>query len=245
MKISVITICYNSENEIEATMRSVLAQTVTGIEYLIVDGASRDATVQIAEGLRDEFEARGIELRISSEPDGGIYDAMNKGIRLATGDVIGILNAGDRYAPETVEKVMKAFTDTNCELLFGNIRMHRTDGNTFIKKARIRKFQTSRDWNHPTTFVKSEVYKSNPFRDLGVHDDYGFYLQMRRQNRRIITIDETLADFFMGGVSNHKSVKAAMKRIKDRYQYCYRINGYSRWYIIECVAIEVAKMLFG
>ena len=114
-----------------------------------------------------------------------------------------------------------------------------------MKRARTRKFQTSRDWNHPTTFVKAECYKKYPFRQLGIHDDYGFFLQMRKQGRQIVTVDQVLANFHMGGASNHKDLKAAKKRIRDRYLYCYRINGYSRWYLIECVAIEAAKMILG
>ena len=70
-------------------------------------------------------------------------------------------------------------------------------------------------------------------------------MQMRRQGRRIATVDEVLADFAMGGASNRKDWKAAGRRIMDRYRYCYRINGYSRLYILECVAIEAAKMLLG
>lgn len=80
---------------------------------------------------------------------------------------------------------------------------------------------------------------------LGIHDDYGFYLQMQRQKRRIVTVDEVLATFYMGGASNHKSLQAAKRRIMDRYRYCYRINGYSRWYLLECIAIEAAKLLLG
>ena len=117
--------------------------------------------------------------------------------------------------------------------------------NSFVKKARLRSFQTSRDWNHPTTFVRAEVYKANPFRNLGIHDDYGFFLQMKSQNRKIVTVDKVLAHVRMGGASNRKNLKAAKKRIMDRYKYCYRVNGYSRLYMIECVAIEAAKMILG
>ena len=80
---------------------------------------------------------------------------------------------------------------------------------------------------------------------LGIHDDYGFYLEVRKAGAKIITVDQVLADFTMGGASNHKSLKEAGKRIKERYLYCYRINGYSRWYLIECIAIEAAKWLLG
>ena len=243
MKISVITVAYNSEEGIGRTMESVLGQTYENIEYLIIDGKSSDRTVEIAEGYREALEARGIVCRIISEPDGGIYDAMNKGIRLAEGDVIGLLNSEDTYEPETLETVAETFERTDCELMFANIRIYRPDGNSFVKKARLRNFQTSRDWNHPTTFVRADVYKANPFLNAGIHDDYGFYLKMKRQNRRIVTVDKVLANFRMGGASNKKSWKAAQKRIRDRYKYCYRMNGYSRWYLAECIAIEAVKML--
>lgn len=245
MKISVITIAYNSERMIGPTIESVLAQSCHDIEYLIIDGASKDNTVPVAESYRSQMEEAGIDYRVYSEPDEGIYDAMNKGIRLATGDIIGILNSGDLYERIAVETAKKTFENTGCDLMFGDICMVKTDGSSFVKKARQRKFQTSRDWNHPTTFVKAELIKQYPFRKLGIHDDYGFYLQMRRQGRRIITVPKVLATFYLGGASNHKSLKAAWKRIMDRYNYCYRINGYSRWYMIECVAIEAAKMILG
>lgn len=249
MKLTIITIAYNSAEVIGRTIESVLIQKQGEIpytlEYLIIDGASKDDTVAIAESYRLAMEAQGIAYRISSEPDQGIYDAMNKGIRMATGDIIGILNSGDWYEPIAVATAAETFAETGCDLLYANICMHKTDGATFVKKARQRRFQTSRDWNHPTTFVKAGLYKQYPFRCLGIHDDYGFFLQMRRQGRHIVTVDKTLADFVMGGASNHKSLKAARKRIGDRYRYCYRINGYSRLYIIECVVIELAKLVLG
>lgn len=243
--VSIVTVTYNSEKTLGITMESVLTQTYDRIEYLIIDGASSDGTVSLAESYRERMEQKGIRLRIVSEPDSGIYDAMNKGIQLAEGDIIGILNSNDWYEPDTVETVVKEFAQENCDLLFANIRMHKRDGSSFVKKARIRSFQTSRDWNHPTMFVRADVYKSHPFRNKGIHDDYGCYLQIAKEGYRMITLDKVLANFRMGGVSNHKSLKEAVQRIKDRYRWCYRVNGYSRWYLLECIAIEAAKMLLG
>lgn len=245
VKISVVTVAYNSEKEIGKTIESVLNQTYRDIEYLIIDGKSSDGTVEVAESYRAAMEEKGISYRIVSEPDSGIYDAMNKGIRLAAGDVIGFLNSGDTYEADALKTVAETFTKTNCELMFADIRIVKPDGSSFVKKARLRHFQTSRDWNHPTTFVRAQVIKSNPFQNLGIHDDYGFFLRMKRQNRRIVTVNKVLANFQMGGVSNRKDLKAATDRIRDRYKYCYRINGYSRWYLVECVAIEAAKMILG
>lgn len=248
MKISVITVAYNSENSIGHTIESVLGQKHSDevqIEYLIIDGKSGDGTLAVAESYREALERNGIIYRVFSEPDGGIYDAMNKGIRLAEGDVVGVLNSDDWYESDTLQTVADTFERENCDLMYANIRIHRTDASTFIKKARSRSFQTSRDWNHPTTFVRADICKQNPFRNLGIHDDYGFFLQMKRQNRRIVIVDKVLADFRMGGASNRKDFRAAKKRIMDRYRYCYRINGYSRLYMIECVVIEAAKMILG
>lgn len=245
MKIAIITVAYNSEKTIARTIESVLAQTYTEVEYWIVDGQSSDATVKIAQSYRSALEGRGFSYHVISEPDGGIYDAMNKGIQKAEGDIIGLLNSDDTYEPDTLQTVAETFQRQSCELLFGNIRMHRQDGSTFVKKAKLGHYETSRHWNHPTTFVKASVYKANPFRNLGIHDDYGFYLQMRRQGRKIVVVDKVLANFYMGGASNRKDLGAARRRIMDRYRYCYRINGYSRLYFLECVAMEMVKLLFG
>ena len=114
-----------------------------------------------------------------------------------------------------------------------------------MKKAKLRKYQTSRDWNHPTMFVKASVYKENMFLKKGIHDDYGCYLRMVKKGYKIETIAEVLDHFQMGGASNRKNLRDAINRIKDRYRWCYRINGYSRWYIIECIIIEVGKLILG
>ena len=212
MKLTIVTIAYNSEQEIGRTIESVLAQkqgeVPFSLEYLIIDGASGDGTVAVAQGYIPAMEAAGIDYGCAAA-------------------------------------AAAAFAGTGCDLMYGDIRMHRTNGATYVKKARQRRFQTSRDWNHPTMFVRAQLYKQYPFRCLGIHDDYGFFLQMRRQGRRIVTVDRVLANFSMGGASNRKDIGAARKRIMDRYRYCYRINGYSRLYMIECVAIEAAKMILG
>ena len=245
MRISIITVTYNSEKDIIPTIESVLAQKEPDLEYWIIDGNSTDRTVEVAKSYQSRMEAAGILYHIISEKDGGIYDAMNKGIRYATGDVIGILNSEDWYEPYTIKTVREVFAQTSCSLMFGDIRIFRTDGSVFVKKAKLRKFQTSRDWNHPTMFVKSKLYKRYPFLNKGIHDDYGFFLKMRKMNQKVVVVNRVLANFKMGGVSNRKGFRAARQRITDRYQYCYLANGYSKWYLVECIAIECVKMVFG
>ena len=240
---SIITIAYNSEKCIARTIESVLRQTYQEIEYFIIDGASTDQTVELANSYSKAFKERGIDYHVYSEPDHGIYDAMNKGILYASGDIIGIINSGDWYEPIAVEAAARTFQKTKCDLMYANIRMFKKDGTTFIKKAGQRSYQTSRDWNHPTTFVAAAYYKKYPFKNIGIHDDYGFFLQMKRLKIKMIIVPRVLANFEMGGTSNHKNLRAACKRISDRYRYCYRINGYSRLEMMECVAIEEDKMI--
>ena len=245
MKISIVTVSFNGEAEIGRTIESVLIQNCDCLEYWIIDGASRDGTVEIAETFRAKMREKNIEYHIVSEPDEGIYDGMNKGAKLATGDVIGFLNCGDTYEAGALEKVQERFLDSQCDITVGNLRIIRKDGSSFIKKSRLRNYQTSRDWNHPTTFTTAALLKEYPFRKLGIHDDYGFYLQMVKQGRNIEIINEVLANFYMGGVSNEKSFRLAWKRIADRYRFCYRLNGFSRWYFLECIFMEMAKYLMG
>ena len=104
MKVSIITACFNSEKTIKTTIESVLHQTYSNIEYIIIDGKSSDSTIEIVKEYMPLFRGR---LRYISEKDNGIYDAMNKGIRLSKGDVIGIINSDDFYELDAVENIIK------------------------------------------------------------------------------------------------------------------------------------------
>ena len=240
MLTSIITVCYNSEKTIKRTMDSVLAQTVAPYEYIIIDGKSTDGTLNIIEEYRPLFSAKGIKLVLTSEDDEGIYDAMNKGIDKAEGDIVGIINSDDYYEPEAVEVMEDTFKKTGCDLAFADIRMHMTNGVTFIKKAKVRKYTTSRDWNHPTQFVSSEIYKKYRFKCRDISDDMDLYFRIKKAGYNIVTVNRVLANFTMGGVSNRIPLSEVKERIMRRYRI-YRENGYSRLYIFECVAFEIIK----
>ncbi len=242
--VSIITVAFNSEKTIIATIESVLKQTYPRIEYIIVDGKSRDKTVETAESYRERLEERGYIFRIISEPDKGIYDAMNKGIRMAQGDIIGLINSDDWYEPRAVELTVRTMEKTGCDITFGNILLHRTNGTTMVKKASLGRIETSRHWNHPSMFVRADVYKAFPFPCVGIHDDYTCYLAMKKAGKKIQVIPHLLANFKMGGASNRRSLKMSIKRIGDRYS-CYRSNGYSRLYLLECILMETAKFILG
>ena len=116
MKVSIITIAFNSEQIIAKTLESVLQQNIPELEYIIIDGASKDRTLEVVETYRGAMEKKGINFRVYSEPDEGIYDAMNKGISLATGEIIGLINSGDWYENATIKKVIDTFESNDSDL---------------------------------------------------------------------------------------------------------------------------------
>ena len=245
MLVSVITICYNSEAVIRKTIESVLAQTWGEIEYLIVDGASKDRTVAIAEEYADRFSEKGYHYRIISEPDRGIYDAMNKGIRCSAGELIGMINSGDWYEPDAVETAAKTYEIEPYDLFYADINLVKENGSIMVKHSKKDRFPTSRHWNHPTMFVTRKTYDElGLYRNEGIHDDFEFFLRARRAGKKITIVNRTIANFVTGGASNAKSFAKCKRRCLDRYRD-YRINGYSRLAMIECIAIEAAKFILS
>ncbi len=246
MKLSVITICLNSEAVIRKTIESVLNQDYKGeVEYLIIDGGSMDKTVDIANEYSDRFREKGYEYIISSEQDEGIYDAMNKGIRKTTGDIVGIINSGDWYEPIALRTVAETYDTDPFDMFYADINLIRSNGSIIVKHSRHDRVITSRHWNHPTTFITKATYDElGPYLRTGIHDDFEFFLRIKKAGKKIVIKNVILANFMLGGSSNSKGIKKSIKRIKDRYR-AYRSNGYSPLYIFECIIIEFAKGLLG
>lgn len=241
--VSIITVSYNSEKTIRDTIESVLNQTYENIEYLIIDGKSKDRTLDIAESYKEQFAAKNYSYVILSEKDHGIYDAMNKGIALAKGEIIGIINSDDWYEPEAVERMIQTYIVNSFDMFYADVRVIKGD-KTFIKHSRLRNPVFSRDWNHPTTFITKQVYQKYQYKLESLHDDWDLYLKIRKAGYKIAILNEVLANFRLGGASNEKNLKKSIQRGKARYKI-YRNNGYSRWYLLECVFIETAKYFFA
>ena len=125
MKVSIITITYNSAITLRDTMEAVLSQTSKNIEYIVVDGASKDDTVKIIKEYESKFNG---QMRWVSEPDKGLYDAMNIGIRMATGDIVGIINSDDFYhRTDVIAKVVEGFQENGIEAIYGDVRFVNPD----------------------------------------------------------------------------------------------------------------------
>ena len=139
MKISVITITFNAEQFLKETMQSVLKQTYTDIEYIIVDGKSTDGTVEIIKSFEAEMKAKSIDFRWISEPDKGLYDAMNKGLRMATGDFVWFINAGDQIYDSTIaQKVADAIAaNEHADVVYGQTLIIDQNGTPCSERHKI------------------------------------------------------------------------------------------------------------
>ena len=158
-KISIITVAFNSAKTIKGTIESIISQDYNNIEYLIIDGGSTDGTMDIVKSYSEHVKY------YVSEPDNGIYDAMNKGIRAATGDVIGILNSDDFYPNSFVlSNVTKLFQKYSCDAVYGDlVYVKANDINKIKRYWQAGEYSTSKIKNgwmlpHPTFFVKKKIY---------------------------------------------------------------------------------------
>lgn len=247
IKISVITVAYNSATTIEKTIQSILNQSQVPYEYLIIDGKSTDGTVELAQLYQETFIEKKIHYRIFSEEDQGIYDAMNKGIRKASGNFIAILNSDDWYENTAIETVMKTYRENPFDLAYGSIRYIGRNGKEFIKKSRLDIFVSSRNWNHPSSFVRRRLCLEHPFDSRWeIYADFAWFLKLRKKTIKIANFPEekVIVNFQVGGVSINKSWKSMRRRAKEKYQ-AYRENGYGRIYIVESYGWEFVKYCFA
>ena len=208
MTISIITVCYNSSQTISRTIESVLAQKDIRLEYLIIDGASKDDTVAIAESYRPQFEEKDISFIVKSEPDKGIYDAMNKGIRFATGDIIGILNSDDCYASEDVLScVLAEFERSGADSVYGNLLYVKNDKSYRYWKSGMQKtFRSGWMPPHPAFFVKKSVYEKFGLfpLDCGINADYEIILRFLEVHKiSCVWLDKICTCMEAGGTSNN------------------------------------------
>lgn len=218
LKVTVITVCFNSADTIADTLRSVAAQTHPCIEHIIVDGASQDDTL----GRVREYGAH--VTHVVSEHDHGIYDAMNKGLALATGDLIGFLNADDIFnKPESVAKIAMAAERVGADAVYGDLEYVRSDNtDTVVRLWRSGEFQPARlrfGWMppHPTFYVRRALmHEVGGFNlQLRIAADYDFALRfLSASQRQIAYVPEVLVRMRLGGVSN-RSVKSMWNKSRE------------------------------
>lgn len=197
--VSIITVVYNGEKTITQTIERVLNQTYQNIEYIIVDGKSTDGTLDIINNYRNQIT------HVVSEKDLGIYDAMNKGINLATGDVIGIINSDDYYEIDAVENITKLYKQ-GCVIYFGAMRSIEENNDSFIYPGadNLEKLKRGMVIGHPTLFVNREVYeKYGKFSlEYKVASDWDFTLRCYINKVEFIKTKKVVSNFHVGGISS-------------------------------------------
>ncbi len=228
MKVSVITVVYNAADTIEDTIKSVIEQDYDEIEHIVIDGGSTDDTMDVVNRYREHLAV------VLSEPDDGIYDAMNKGIDIASGDIIGTLNADDWYADNgVIRKVVIAFNeDDKLDAVYGDIVFV-----TREKPYRLIRYWKSRPYNdglfkkgwmppHPTFFVKKEIYLRYGKYDvnLKIQSDFDLTMRFLAVNRiRTQYLPGIMVNMRIGGVTSN-SISNVIKGNLEAYRAC-RKNG--------------------
>lgn len=216
MRFSIITISYNSEKTIERTIKSVLAQTIKDYEYIIVDGGSKDSTLDIVRKYEPLFEGR---MKWKSEPDKGIYNAMNKGIERSSGEIIGIVNSDDWLEPDALETIGGCYADNQKStdgVYCGWINFHYADGTVQVMKTNhnlllswSKKYEMA-GIRHPGVFVPKVVYERFGVFDesIKIMADTDLILRFLFNGVNFYYPDKVVSNMADGGVSNSQLMKA-------------------------------------
>lgn len=243
MKVSIITATYNSSATIKDTVLSVKNQSYRNVEHIVVDGQSTDNTLN----LLNYFGHRGPLL---SEPDKGIYDAMNKGVKMAGGDIVGILNSDDFYADgRVIEKVVKTFESGDCDAVYGDL----VYVDAFHTKKVLRKWIAGgynkklfyRGWMppHPTFFVKKEVYEKYGAFNLNFKSSSDYELLLRfmfLKDIKVKYLPGVLVHMRAGGLSNRSLKNRIAAHIEDHR--AWSTNGISpKWYTVVLKPLRKVK----
>lgn len=204
-KVGIITVCYNAEREIERTIESVVCQSYKDYQYLIIDGASTDSTIMHAEKYESIFAGKGIEYKIQSEPDQGIYDAMNKGILLSDAQWIIFMNAGDCFEGEDTLKNIFEKDTGDCDVIYGDTIFK--DG-IYYRKEKCRVIDDilkTMPFCHQSVFTRRDTLLKYQF-DTQYHiaSDYNLFLKIYLDGGKFTYVNECVAIFERNGLSELK-----------------------------------------
>jgi glycosyltransferase involved in cell wall biosynthesis len=216
-KLSVITVVYNGVRDIERTMFSVLNQTYSNIEYILIDGLSNDGTHEII----SKYQNR---IKLISEKDEGIYDAMNKGLALATGDYVLFMNSGDEiYAPDTVTKVFAAADDA--DIYYGETEMIADSGKSLGQRRHKapdiftwRSFKYGMSVSHQAIYIKRTL--TEPYdRQYHLSADIDWIIKAIKKAKKIVRVERYVAKYLVGGMSKHKHRQSLQERFNIMKRY--------------------------
>jgi len=248
MKISIITPTYNSAKTIKRTILSIIDQHYNNLEYIIIDGVSTDGTLEIVRSYQNEINTKFI-----SEKDNGIYDAMNKGIKLATGNIIGILNSDDFYDDDKVLAVVaEAFKDQKIEAVYGDIKYFSNDINQIKRYWRAGGYKESKlnyGWTipHPTLFLRKNIYDKYGFfnTDFKIAGDYEFILRiLKTYHINTKYIPKVFVRMYDGGISG-RDFKQRMEGWNE-LKKAWKINNFKvpTFFVFRRILFKFSQYLF-
>jgi len=219
IKISIVTPTYNSAKTIDKTLNSIIYQDYHPYELIIIDNKSSDDTLNIIKSYEKLFADNNIKILLLSEPDSGIYNAMNKGIIASTGDYISILNSDDYYSNNTISKVISAISIKKCDIYYGDIIMHDfLEYKIFAPKINAKKYEL--DMFQPAMFVSRDFYKL-----IGLYDenfklssDYDWVIRANLANASKYKINSVLTYYYMYG----NSFRNRFNGIKENFLIRFR-----------------------
>jgi glycosyltransferase involved in cell wall biosynthesis len=230
--VTVITVVRNSVKTLEGTIFSVINQSYDNIEFIVIDCVSIDGTLDIIKRYDDNIDYW------ISEPDDGIYDAMNKGISFASGEIIGILNSDDWYELDACEKIVSKYLSSSVDVVFGNMLMFFPDGlyNLVTVSIPKKKETFSVSYVHPTVFVKSIVYSQYGIfnKKYKIAADYDLLLRFFEQGIRFAKVDSVITNFRTGGASTNTSIYNEILQIAVDHHFS--IVGIIRRFMLFCYA---------
>lgn len=215
MKISIITVCFNSEKTIEDTIKSVLNQTYENFEYLIIDGLSKDNTLGIINKYTNDSR-----IKLISEKDKGLYDAMNKGIKNATGGIIGIINSDDVLYDDNVFQTIIDNYDDNTDILYADVLYCDENLDKTIRDY-ISGDNTADYWcpAHPSMYLRKEVFEKLGMYNINykITADYDFMVRCNKNNMRFKYVHQYFVKMRYGGASN------GIKGYLNNFMECYKV----------------------
>jgi glycosyltransferase involved in cell wall biosynthesis len=214
---TIITVTFNSAKTIVDTLESVLNQSYVNYEYLIIDGKSTDNTISIVKSYERKFKGK---LKYLSEKDNGIYDAMNKGLSLAKGSIIGIINSDDWYESDTLETIYKTFSKQDIDLAYGLLRFFK-DNILFSIECHTHHFIQNSMIPHPTCFIRKRIYDIHGMFDINYKSaaDYDLIIRFLKKGVRFHLIYKILANFRIGGMSYGLTSRYETNLIRYKYGF--------------------------
>lgn len=243
--VTVLTVTYNSEKTIARAIESVLVQTFSEkFQYIVIDGGSDDRTVEIARCYCEKFKNRNVDYTVISEKDNGMYDALNKGARLAVGEIVGQVNSDDYYEPDALEKITEFYKKENFDLAWTDLQIIKNGKPLMVKKAKIGKIWSTAGFCHPTMFTKRSVLLEFPYAERGTDDDFDMATKVYKSGKKVMTFPVVLSNYAIGGMGSEKSFAKMKDRIRMKYA-TYRRNGFSRLYWFYSAGVEIAKFILG